>query len=312
MSARLERLEFAPPPTPGLLRSVALAFLAHGLLVGVLTAGVAWKRTPTVATVSAELWSAVPQQAAAPAPEEVPEAPKPPVPEPPAPPEPVKPPPEPVKPPPDTSKADADIALAKKKAQKEKEEALRLEKLAEEKKAKLAKEKLEKEKLEKEKLAKEKADKDKLAQEKLAKEKAAKAKEAKEAKEAQALEEQRQANLKRIAGLAGGGSGGSGSANSTGSAMQDSGPSAGYAGRIVARIKPNIVFTESINGNPRVEVEIRTASTGAIISAKVTQSSGVKSWDEAVLRAIEKTEILPKDLDGRVPTSMQIGFRPKD
>ena len=32
----------------------------------------------------------------------------------------------------------------------------------------------------------------------------------------------------------------------------------------------------------------------------------------AVLRAIDKTEVLPRDVDGRVPSSMTIDFRPYD
>jgi len=31
-----------------------------------------------------------------------------------------------------------------------------------------------------------------------------------------------------------------------------------------------------------------------------------------VLRAIDKTEILPRDTDGRVPSPMQLEFRPRD
>ena len=34
--------------------------------------------------------------------------------------------------------------------------------------------------------------------------------------------------------------------------------------------------------------------------------------DEAVLRAIDKTEVLPRDTDGRVPPSLEISFRPRD
>ena len=33
---------------------------------------------------------------------------------------------------------------------------------------------------------------------------------------------------------------------------------------------------------------------------------------EAVLRAIDRTAVLPRDDDGRVPPSMLIGFRPRD
>ena len=65
-------------------------------------------------------------------------------------------------------------------------------------------------------------------------------------------------------------------------------------------------------GNPRVEVDIRLAPSGSILSVKIAQSSGSKAWDDAVVRAIEKTETLPADTDGRVPTTMQFAFRPKD
>ena len=37
-----------------------------------------------------------------------------------------------------------------------------------------------------------------------------------------------------------------------------------------------------------------------------------KAWDDAVLRALDKTETLPRDVDGRVPPSLTIGFRPQD
>ena len=293
MSATQARLEFAPPPTPGLLRSLGLAILAHGVLLAVLTVGIAWKRDPVVATVEAELWSSVPQEAA-PAPTEAP-PPEPPLP---TPPQPVA---KPV-PPPEPTKTQADIVQAKAKAQKEKAEAER----EKQEKDKLARAK--QEKLDQAKLAKEKAQKN--LREKQAKQAAAKEAAAKEAVNAKRLEQDRQANIQRMQKMAGGT--GSGPSSATGNAAQTSGPSAGYMGRIVARIKPNIVFTDSVAGNPRAEVEIRVAPTGSILSARITQSSGIKAWDDAVLRAIEKTEILPKDTDGSVPTSMQIGFRPKD
>ena len=41
-------------------------------------------------------------------------------------------------------------------------------------------------------------------------------------------------------------------------------------------------------------------------------SSGSPAWDETVLRAIDKTEVLPKDVDGRVPPTIIIAFRPND
>ena len=120
------------------------------------------------------------------------------------------------------------------------------------------------------------------------------------------LEAQRQANLQRMMSSLGGGSGG------PGAAPRSTGPSAGYAGRIIARVKPNIVFTETIQGNPQAAVEVRCAPDGRIVSRRLVTSSGVAPWDEAVLRALDRTEVLPADGDGRVPSLMQLSFKPRD
>ncbi|HEY2929303.1 cell envelope integrity protein TolA [Piscinibacter sp.] len=143
-----------------------------------------------------------------------------------------------------------------------------------------------------------------LAEKKRLEQEALRKKQADEAK----LGAQREANLKRIMGQAGA----TGDASATGSATQSAGPSAGYAGRIKARIKPNIVFTDTISGNPVAEVEVRLAPDGRILSHKLLKASGVAEWDDAVQRAIDRTEVLPRDIDGRVPPTMVIAFRPRD
>ena len=124
--------------------------------------------------------------------------------------------------------------------------------------------------------------------------------------ELERLEKLRQDNLKRIAGQAGA----TGVPSATGTAARDAGPSASYAGRIIARVKPNIVLTETVIGSPRAEVEVRAAPDGTIIGRRLIKSSGNKDWDDAVLRALDRTEMLPRDTDGRVPSPITIGFTP--
>ena len=334
----LHRSEFAPPPQGGLGSSVVMALLAHGLLLLALSFSVQWKRDAVDVAVEAELWSALPQEAAPRAVEPPPPPPpeiEPPKPAPAPPPQPaVKPPPAP-----DTALKDAQIALEKERKrkeleQKEREHQRELEKKEQEKKERDKREKLEKaerEKQERDKALQQKREADKAAekkrQEQLQREKEqerkkqeaeaekrkaaeaeAKRKKDAEAAEAKRLEAQRADNLKRMAGLAGA----SGGHNATGSAMQSSGPSASYAGRIRARVKPNVVFSDDIPGNPISEVEVRLAPDGTIVGKKVIKSSGFISWDEAVLKALDKTETFPKDTDGRVPPSMILSFRPKD
>jgi len=317
MTATPAYLEFAPPPPPGTGRSLGLALLVHLLLMVALTAGIQWNQDNSL-SVEAELWAAIPM-AVAPKLVEA-EPPPPPPPPPPAPKEMVKPPPEP------TSNVDADIALAKRKKQleedKKKQETLEAERLKkellkkeDEKKAKL-KEKEQKElkdKALKEKELKEKEKKEKERKEKELKDKEAKKlQEQKDAKPSPAdvkkLEAMRQENMKRIAGMAGA----TGDENATGTAQRSAGPSDSYGGRIRGRIKPNITFTEDIASNAPAEVEVRCAPDGTIVGKKLIKSSGNAAWDNAVLKAIDKTEILPRDIDGRIHSPLVISFRPKD
>lgn len=292
MNLAHHRLEFAPPPTPGIVRAIGLAIIAHMLLVAALTWGVNWKNDAVIVTAEAELWSAVPQPVA---PKLAEVAPPPPAPV-------IQPVPAPVVAP---KLVDADIALERDKQRlvKQKQEAqVKADKIGQVKeieKTKAAQQAKEDKALE---LAKRALEDKKQAQEKLAA-----AKQAADA-DAKKSEMQRQENIKRMAGLAGA----TGAATATGAAQQSSGPSPGYAGRIRARIKPNIVFTADIAGNPTATVEVRVSPDGTIISRTLLKSSGIAAWDEAVLKAVDKTEVLPRDVDGQVPSSMEISFRPKD
>ena len=268
-----------PPQPPGMGRGAMFALLVHAGLLVALALGVSWRSSEPAGT-SAELWAATPQ-AAAPATVEPPAAlpkalPKPEF-------KPVEPPP----PAPKPEVRDADIAIDKakaaEKAQREKEQVEQAQKLRLQRERELT------DKLEREKLAKEKRD----AVER-------------ERKEAEQLAKLREDNLRRITGQAGA----TGAPQATGTAQRDAGPSANYGGRIIARVRPNIVLTESVPPSLRAEVEVRAAADGTITARRLVKSSGNVTWDEAVLRAIDRTDVLPKDDNGRVPSSMVIGFTP--
>jgi colicin import membrane protein len=193
------------------------------------------------------------------------------------------------------------------KQQKEAEEE-QAQKLQDKQKAELqAKKEKEKEKAQqvKEELAQRKA----LDDAKKAEAKKLEAKEQAQQKLSQAaLEKQRQQNIDRIAGLAGA----TGGADAKGSAQKSSGPSAGYEGKVRAAVKPNVIFTEDISGNPPAEIEVRTTLDGSIISQRLVKSSGDKAWDDAAIKAVIRTGTLPRDIDGKVPTPMTLVMRPKD
>ena len=144
-------------------------------------------------------------------------------------------------------------------------------------------------------------------QEELKQAEAAKRKDAAAKAEVGKSEEQRQAVIQRTLGLAGA----TGPATAIGMAQQSAGPSSSYQGILQETIRPNIVFAEDIPSNPMALIEVQTELDGTIKSRKVLKSSGVAAWDEAVIKAIDKTRRLPRDINGLVPSPLEIGFRPK-
>lgn len=168
---------------------------------------------------------------------------------------------------------------------------------------------LERERKAKEEQREKEREKDRLEAEQKKREAEDKRKQAEAEKREQAQREKaREEQLRRMQGALQG----SGAPTATGSAAQDAAPSASYAGRLRAHIKPHIVFSEVLPGNPAAEVEVRTAPGGTILTSKLVRSSGYKAWDDAVLRAIDKAGTLPRDVDGRVPSTLIITFRPND
>lgn len=337
-SAAAERSEFVPPREKVSLRALALALLAHIVLIAALTWGVHWKREET-ASFEAELWSSTAQQAAPkaadttppPAAEPQPTEPQPAEAATPAPrpvPQPAVPLPAPIKVPlakPTPAQREADIALEQEKKRKllkqQKEAELKAEKLREQQQAELQaqqdkelQKKKEKDLKAKQELADKATDKKleakkqetkELEKQKLAAASAAAEKQKQAAAEA-AKEKQHQEAVRRIMGMADAADNSKGN----GTSAKSSGPSAGYAGRVKARILPNVVFTDEAAGNPEAEVEVRTTPDGTIMSQRLLKSSGNKAWDDAVMKAIVRTGSLPRDIDGRVPSPMIIQFKP--
>jgi colicin import membrane protein len=262
-----------PRPPKGMGAGALLALLVHAGLVAAIAFGVRWKASEP-AGIEAELWASVPQVAAPQA-----AAPK-------AEPQPEPPPPPKVEPKAEPKPEVPDPQIAIEREKKEREKKLQEERERREEADKLARAKAEREKIERDR--REKAEREK--------------------REEAAIADAREKQLKRMQELAGG----TGAPTSPGTAAQTAGPSATYAGRIKARVKPNVVFNETVPGNPVASVEVRAAADGTIVQRRLVRSSGVPSWDEAVLRAIDKTEILPRDVDGRVPGTMVIDFRVRE
>jgi colicin import membrane protein len=280
-----------------------LALGVHGLFLLLLVFGVSWQ-TRHPEPVMVDLWEALPAMAPEPLPEPLTEPPPPP-------PEPAPPPPEPmpvpkpakVEPPhpvvkePPPPKA-PDIALEKKKAEAERLKQLKAMQAAEQKAlAEAARMEAEAVKRAREKQLAEQKKRELLRQmeeeelmQRMAEEDSARAARAAREAEARAAASRRQAEVASLVGE--------------------------YRAQISAKVRGYTRLPDNLKGNPEVRCLVKLLPTGEVQSVKVTQSSGNPAYDEAVVRAIERSSPLPlpSDRDARAAFVPELSFvhRPKE
>ncbi len=272
-------------PAPRLAAGV-LALGVHAVFVLLLVFGVSWQ-TQHPAPVMVDLWETLPKVVP-------PVAAKPPEPPPPLPvktPEPVKaaPAPKPVVDEPPLPKA-PDIALEKKKAETERLQKLKAIQAEEEQvRAEAARKAREKQLAEQKKRELLRQMEEDLMQRTADEEAASAALAMKQAAE-RAAAGKRQAELARVVGQ--------------------------HRDQISAKVRGNTRLPDNLKGNPEVRCAVRLLPTGEVQSVRVTQSSGNAAYDEAVVRAIEKSSPLPlpADRDARAAFVPELSFvhRPKE
>lgn len=301
------------PKEPGRWRAILLAAFVHAVLLGFLWFGVHWQNETPIA-VEAEVWSPQPREAA---PRPVPQPEPEPEPEKPEPRPVVQEPPKPVVPEPPIEKPDIALEQEKKRLaleKKKREEQEQAERLAKQKKdeaerqAKLKQQEEEKERLVrlKQQEAQKQAEKEKADKER----KLAEEKRRQEEEFDKQLAKIREEDMKRMAaGITG--SGGSGDAARSQGGRAD----ASYAQRLGAKIKSNTIFNapDELPGNPSVEYVLELLPDGSLKGQpRKTKSSGVPGFDEAVLRAIERSQPYPRNNSGVVPPSLIVSQKLKD
>jgi colicin import membrane protein len=106
------------------------------------------------------------------------------------------------------------------------------------------------------------------------------------------------------------GAGGSGEAPKA----QGSRADAGYVSRVAAKIKSNTTFNvpDDLPGNPAVEYSVELLPDGSLRGLRKLKGSGVPGFDEAVRRAIERSQPYPPDKSGTVPSGFTVSHKPKD
>ena len=299
-----------PPHERGTIRAFLLAALFHLLLIALIAIGVHW-RSHAPEAIEAELWSPSVHQA----------APRPTAPlerqQPQPRPQPQTPPPAPTPQPQQPSQAD--IVLQRQRELAALKEKKRLEQLALEQQRKLqAQQRAEQQRLAEEK-AQQQAEQRRLQQreqqekqrlQKLAEQKKQEERKRLEQQQAQLAASSRADYMKQLMAQAG-----TGASNSIGTAARSSGPSGAYAARIAGLVKQNVIFPEisQIDGDPKVVITVRLdPNSGEVLGSTITRSSGVPSWDQAVLRAIQRVGRFPPDEHGNWYTPMEIKAGPRD
>ena len=270
---------FVSRPAPTFVAG-AMALGVHALFVLLLVFGVSWQ-TEHPAPVMVDLWETLP-------PVTPPSAERPPRPRP----EPVKPAPEPepvvkVSPPPPKP---PDIALEKKKAEAAHLKKLQAVQAAEEKaRAEAARTVREKQLAEQKKRALLRQMEEEDLMQRVTSEAAANEARQLKLSEAQAAASKRQAEVASVVGQ--------------------------YRDQISTKVRGNTRLPDNLKGNPEVRCLVKLLPTGEVQSVRVTQSSGNAAYDDAVVRAIEKSSPLPLPVerDARAAFVPELSFvhRPK-
>lgn len=274
----------------------ALALGVHALFVLLLVFGVSWQ-TEHPAPVMVDLWQALPAAASQPV------AVKPPEPVKPAPvlkPEKPAPAPRPVAEEPPPPKA-PDIALEKKRAETD-----RLKKL---KAIQAAEDRARKDAAQAEADALKKSRDKQQAEQKAAQKRQAVLRQLEADELKQSMANEAAANAARAAKQA--------EAQAAGARQAALSQTIGkYRDLISATVRGNTRLPDNLKGNPQVRCLVRLLPTGDVVSVRVTQSSGNPAYDEAVVRAIEKSSPLPlpTEREARAAFVPELSFthRPKE
>ena len=88
---------------------------------------------------------------------------------------------------------------------------------------------------------------------------------------------------------------------------------ADYAAKIRGAIRGHMVLPPSIKGNPEAVFKVKQLPTGDILDVKLAKSTGNRALDEAIERAIRKSDPLPlPDQPGLFQRELELKYKPFD
>ena len=86
-----------------------------------------------------------------------------------------------------------------------------------------------------------------------------------------------------------------------------------YIRRIQTKVKGNVTLPPDMAGNPEAIFDVVQLPTGEIIDAVLRKSSGSRTYDDAVARAIVKSSPLPRpERPELFQRTLTLKFRPQD
>ncbi|MEO6065644.1 MAG: TonB C-terminal domain-containing protein [Lysobacterales bacterium] len=88
---------------------------------------------------------------------------------------------------------------------------------------------------------------------------------------------------------------------------------ADWVSRIQAKVKGNVIVPPDLAGNPTAIFDVVQLPTGEILEATLRKSSGSRTYDDAVQRAILKSSPLPRPARAELfQRTLELKFRPQD
>ena len=86
---------------------------------------------------------------------------------------------------------------------------------------------------------------------------------------------------------------------------------ASWVDKIRLKVGGNVIAPPGLNGNPEAEFAVSLLPDGGLIDVKLRKSSGSKALDEAIERAIRKSDPLPRPDDpGVFQRELTLKIRP--
>jgi colicin import membrane protein len=88
---------------------------------------------------------------------------------------------------------------------------------------------------------------------------------------------------------------------------------ADWVGKVAAKVRGNVVLPLEIKGNPEAIFDVVQLPNGEVLQVKLRKSSGQRTLDDAIERAILKSSPLPKpDRSETAPRAFELKYRPLD